>query len=78
MLASDAGSLPEVLGEDAAYLPPRDPEAWAHGIEQLLTDDRRRHGLAARGRAHAATFTWERTARLTHGLYESALGAPAR
>lgn len=78
VLSSDAGSLPEVLGEHAAYLPPRDPEAWAHEIERLLSDDRRRHGLAARGRTHAATFTWERTARMTHGLYESALGAPAR
>src|SRR5262249_48910592 len=39
VLASDAGSLPEVLGDAAVLLPPTDPGAWAAEITRLLTDE---------------------------------------
>ena len=32
-----------------------------------------RREMAARGRARAAEFTWAKTARVTHGIYEEAL-----
>jgi len=73
VLASDAGSLPEVLGDAAESLPPHGPEAWADTIRRLLGDTTRRSDLAARGRARAARFSWERTAELTRVAYRDAL-----
>lgn len=78
VLSSDAGSLPEVLGDCAVYLPPSDPEAWANEVQELLSDGNLRQTLATRGRARAATFTWERTAQRTYELYEQALGRQKR
>lgn len=78
VLSSDAGSLPEVLGDCAVYLQPQRPEAWASGVLALLSDGGRRQTLATRGRARAATFTWERTARMTRELYDVAMGTKSR
>jgi glycosyltransferase involved in cell wall biosynthesis len=75
VLASDAGSLPEVLGDAAELLPPREPAAWATAVLGLLSDVARRAALAERGSKRAARFTWERTARATRAIYEEALQA---
>lgn len=74
VLSSDAGSLPEVLGDCAVFLPPRDPEAWAEEVLDLLGDGTLRTTLGTRGRARAAMFTWARTAQMTRALYDQALG----
>jgi glycosyltransferase involved in cell wall biosynthesis len=73
VLSSDAGSLPEVLGDAAVYRPPADPAAWAAAVLELLADGERRTALGARGRAHAAGYTWERTAELTRAIYAEAV-----
>ena len=78
VLSSDAGSLPEVLGDGAVYLPPHGPEAWAAEVLGLLSDGALRQTLATRGRARAATFTWARTAQLTRELYDVAMGTKPR
>src|SRR5262249_14423212 len=62
VLSSDAGSLPEVLGDAAAYLPPKDPSAWASTVLELMGDRERLRGMSEQGIARAAQFTWERTA----------------
>jgi len=62
-----------VLGDAAVLLPPSSPEAWAAKVLELLGDESTRATLIARGLARAATFTWERTAKLTHAIYEEAL-----
>ena len=78
VLASDAGSLPEVLGDAAEILPPREPAAWAAAVARLLSDGARREELIARGTERAARYTWEATARATHALYAEALSTRSR
>lgn len=71
VLAADIPVLREVGGDIPAYLP-LDPDAWAVAIDRLVeaTPD----GPAAeRGRAHAASFTWEHTVRLTCAAWSEAL-----
>ena len=75
VLSSDAGSLPEVLGDAAELLPPRDPDAWAAAVLRLLSDAAKRAALAERGSRRAAGFTWERTAAMTRAIYEQAVQA---
>ena len=74
VLSSDAGSLPEVLGQCAVFSPPRDPEAGAEEVLDLLADGTLRTTLGTRGRARATTFTWARTAQMTRALFDEALG----
>ena len=73
VLSSNAGSLPEVLGDAAYLLPPRDAGAWSQAIVDLLGDRNRREGMVRRGRERAGGFTFERTAALTLAAYREAV-----
>lgn len=75
VLASHEASIPEVLGGAGLLLNPRDVGAWRDAIIRVVNDERLRDDLKARGLARAATFTWQRTARLTLDVYREALGA---
>ncbi|HEX3898805.1 MAG TPA: glycosyltransferase family 1 protein [Mycobacteriales bacterium] len=72
VLASTAGSLPEVVGDAGVLLDPRDSDAWASAIQRVASDEDWRRELVARGRDRAVAFTWERAARLTAEVYEAA------
>lgn len=73
VLAADATSLPEVAGDAALLLPPDSPEAWAEGLDQVLSDEALRVDLVSRGLARAAGFTWHRTAEGTAAAYRRVL-----
>jgi glycosyltransferase involved in cell wall biosynthesis len=66
--ASNAGGIPEAVGEAAVLFDPLDPEAMAEAI--LETDDRRAE-LRALGLARAAGFTWVEAAHRHDELYRS-------
>jgi glycosyltransferase involved in cell wall biosynthesis len=68
-VVADTSSLPEVAGEAAMLVPPRDVAAWAGAVESLWEDDGARGDLARRGPAQAARFSWERAARETLAIY---------
>ncbi len=51
LVATQSGGAPEVAGDAAAWVPPRDPAALAAALDALLADATRRRQLAARGRA---------------------------
>jgi glycosyltransferase involved in cell wall biosynthesis len=72
---SDRSSLPEVAGDAAILFDPADVSAIRGALERVLGDPAERARLAAAGRARAARFDWERTARLTAEAYERALRA---
>ena len=78
VLTSDVSSLPEVAGDAAVLVDPRDPDAIADGLRQLFDDPDLRAMLSAAGLARAAKFTWEATARGTaaalHAAHEVARG----
>jgi glycosyltransferase involved in cell wall biosynthesis len=62
--ASDIAVLREVGGELVHYFDPHEPSAAAHAIRKALSDTE----AGARGRAHAARFSWEAAA---HGTFEA-------
>jgi glycosyltransferase involved in cell wall biosynthesis len=70
--SSDAGSLPEVVGDAAVLFDPTDVSAIAAGIVEALD---RSDELAERGLARAALFTWDATARAHDRVYELAIVA---
>lgn len=64
-VASTAGACPEVVGDTALLADPNDPAQFAAKIEQLLSDEALRQELRRKAIDRAATWTWEKTARLT-------------
>ena len=62
VLTSSVSSLPEVVGDAAVLVDPHDTAAIAAGLARLLTEPALAADLRARGRARAATFSWDRTA----------------
>ncbi len=69
---SDVPSLVEVAGEAACLFDPYSAESIAAAIRGCLFDRPLRERLIGQGRAHAARFTWEETARRTLEVYRSA------
>jgi glycosyltransferase involved in cell wall biosynthesis len=63
VVASDATSIPEVVGDAGILCEPTDAAAFADGLRRILADPALAADLRARGLARAATFTWERAAR---------------
>jgi len=72
VVATTAGSLPEVLGDAARLVPAGDPDALAGALAEVLDDEGRRAELVSRGLARAAGFTWEATAAGLDALYRDA------
>jgi glycosyltransferase involved in cell wall biosynthesis len=68
--AARAGALPETAGDAAELFDPRDPNDIAAAVRRALE---RADQLAAAGRARAAEFSWERTARETLAVYREVL-----
>jgi glycosyltransferase involved in cell wall biosynthesis len=72
-ITSAAASLPEVVGDAALLVEPRDPDAIAAALRRVLSDPTLRARLAAAGPPRAATFTWARAAAATRAVYAEAL-----
>jgi glycosyltransferase involved in cell wall biosynthesis len=72
---SGVSAMPEVAGDAALLFDPASTDAIAGALRHLLEDPALRARLAERGRARAATFSWERAAQGTAATYRRALGA---
>lgn len=75
-ICASAGAMPENCKDGAAYAAPHNSTEWKEQIDRLLADDQERAALAARGKAIAAGFTWDRAARSYLDLFSQ--GAKAR
>lgn len=60
VIAADATSLPEITGDAALLVDPRDIAALAAAMDGLLSDASQRALLSERGLARASEFSWER------------------
>jgi glycosyltransferase involved in cell wall biosynthesis len=71
VVASRAGSLPEVLGDAALFADPDDEHALADALARVLSEPAVRDELVARGRKQAARYSWSATAAQVVDLYRS-------
>ncbi len=69
VVASTAGSIPEVAGDAAVLVESLDAEALAAAIGEVLHDDARRASLIAAGHVRAAAYSWTNTASRMAALY---------
>jgi glycosyltransferase involved in cell wall biosynthesis len=75
-VTSTADAVREVVGSHALTLDPHDLEAWRDALARIAADREFLGWYRRRGAAHAATFTWEHCARVTHNVYRTVLGMP--
>lgn len=73
VVISNSGSLPEVGGDAARYVDPRDAPGMAAAIHEVLTDARLRERMIDRGFRRVRTFSWEASARQHASLFEEVL-----
>lgn len=82
IVASRAGALPEVLGEEgecARLVPPGNIDRLTAVLGELLDSPAQRRKLGAAGRQRAlAVFSWESVAAQTVSVYEKAIERTAR
>lgn len=78
VVAASASCLPDVLGAAALLVPPDDHNGFAHAMNALLSEQELREKMVAAGKARAATYTWERTARQTLEAYKAAANMKRR
>jgi glycosyltransferase involved in cell wall biosynthesis len=70
VVATRAGSIPEVAAGAAVLVEPGDPAALAEGVEQALAEH---DTLVAAGFKRARAFSWRETARATLAVYRDLL-----
>ena len=76
LVATDGGSLPEVVGDAGIVVPHSNPPALARAIDGLLRDEDRRANMSVKARQHILDkFKWERCAREVVQLYRQTIVA---
>ena len=75
VLAANNSCLPEAGGPGALYVNAEDVQEIAQGIVRLCQDAGLRQTLHLAGQAHAARFTWQRSAEQLWRAYENALSS---
>jgi alpha-1,3-rhamnosyl/mannosyltransferase len=74
VLASTAGVLVELMGNQAPLINPDDMNGWREAMIRVVTDADWRNQLRSGAVERAARFTWESCAADTVRAYESVLG----
>ncbi len=69
VVASTAGSIPEVAGDAALLVPAHDVTALAEAMQSALTDDEARSRLITAGRLRLNCYSWPDTAARLADLY---------
>ena len=70
---SQAGALPEVVGEAGIYLDPLSVDSIAQALLQIMEDETRRNQLIQKGLQRASQFSWKQTACLTWEALQGAV-----
>jgi len=73
VIASNVGSLPEVVGEAGILVDPNNTKEWVEKIYYILTHEDFRQELIQKGLEQAKKFSWEKAAKETIKVYEEVL-----
>ncbi|HET9078021.1 MAG TPA: glycosyltransferase family 1 protein [Acidimicrobiales bacterium] len=78
VVATAAGSIPEVVGDSAVLVPAGDHDALGEAMAALLDDRDRTRTLGGAGRERAGTFSWDACARGMAAIYSEAASGTRR
>jgi glycosyltransferase involved in cell wall biosynthesis len=78
LVATNRGSVPEIVGDAAEIVDPLDVTSIARGLERVVNDAHYANTLRDRGPRRAATFSWQSAAQVTRAVLERAAGTLPR
>jgi len=70
VITTNVSSLPEVGGNAAIYVSPKNPEQLGHEIDRLLVSESLRQEYIVKGIEHSGKFSWDKTAQMTEEVYK--------
>jgi glycosyltransferase involved in cell wall biosynthesis len=73
ILTSSVSALPEVAGDAALLVDPRDSDALGTALRRLADDTALREDLTRKGFTRVSAFTWEKAVRETWDVYRNLL-----
>jgi glycosyltransferase involved in cell wall biosynthesis len=73
VVASNRGSLPEVIGDGGIFIEPHDLDGLAAAIERIVIDPEEARRSARAGLARARAFTWDVSAQTLRRAYADAV-----
>jgi glycosyltransferase involved in cell wall biosynthesis len=73
VVTSNVSSLPEVVGDAALLIDPYEPDAIADAMRRVITEPALRDDLRARGLRRVKEFSWDRSIRRVHEIYQEVL-----
>jgi len=73
VITSDCSALPEVAGNAALLVDPKNVDAIAAALLDLASSPERRRELSEAGRMRAELFKWRRAVDQTYGVYQELL-----
>ena len=76
VVTTSAGAIPEVVGDAAVVVAPRDVAALAEALLQVAQDAATRDRLITAGRERVRAFSWQRAGRQLSQLYRRLADAP--
>ena len=62
VLAANSSSLPEIAGEAAVFVDPKNLENMVEGMVNIVANDELRNNLMEQGSQNIKRFSWEKTA----------------
>lgn len=73
VIASDRGSLPEVVGDAGVFFDPNRPDVLVTLLRDVLTSESNRSRMSLAGLERSKLFTWELAAQSTAALFDRVL-----
>lgn len=70
VVTSNASAMPEVAGDSAELVDPRDEESICAGMLRVLEDKNRSEELVRKGFKNAGRFSWKKSARMLNDIVE--------
>ncbi len=75
VVASNAGALPEVVGDAGILLSPDDSASWTQTLINLVKDDESRRHFAELGKSRSQGMSWARSAEIARHVLTEAAGS---
>lgn len=73
-VVSKVSSIPEIAGEAAIFVDPKNPKEIAQAMAKLATDENLKNDLREKGKKQVEKFNWEKCARETLKIYKEVGG----
>lgn len=73
VISSNASCLPEIYGDAALYFDPYDVDDLVTKIRLLISDEKMRSSLIAKGLKQAKKYSWRKMAQQTWQIYQKEL-----